>query len=97
MRAEDAMSAFAECGSQCSTALAAAIQQYVQDYFLCLQIMLVLTQRRERPEVPDLDTLPGQPLPGIEEYIMLMQVGSALSSGSAPALAFVPSCICPLL
>ncbi len=36
--------------------------------------MLVLTQQRDRPEIPPLDTLPGQPLPGIEDYIGLMQV-----------------------
>lgn len=39
-----------------------------------VQIMMVLTQQRERPEIPPLDTLPGQPLPGIGEYILLMQV-----------------------
>ena len=37
------------------------------------QIMLRLSQQ-ERPEVPELDTLPGQPLPGITAYIQLMQV-----------------------
>ncbi|DBB05340.1 TPA: hypothetical protein ACH3X3_010560 [Trebouxia sp. C0006] len=37
------------------------------------QIMLVLTQQRDRPEIPPLDTLPGQPLPDIEDYIGLMQ------------------------
>ncbi|DBB01412.1 TPA: hypothetical protein ACH3X1_000077 [Trebouxia sp. C0004] len=37
------------------------------------QIMLVLTQQHDRPEVPPLDTLPGQPLPGIDDYIGLMQ------------------------
>ncbi|KAL0038253.1 hypothetical protein WJX79_010194 [Trebouxia sp. C0005] len=37
------------------------------------QIMLVLTQQLDRPEIPPLDTLPGQPLPGIEDYIGLMQ------------------------
>ena len=36
--------------------------------------MLVLTQQLDRPEIPPLDTLPGQPLPGIEDYIGLMQV-----------------------
>lgn len=37
------------------------------------QIMLVLTQQRDRPEIPALNTLPGQPLPGIEDYVGLMQ------------------------
>jgi len=36
--------------------------------------MLMLTQQRDRPEIPPLDTLPGQPLPGIDDYIGLMQV-----------------------
>lgn len=36
------------------------------------QIMLRLNQQ-DRPEVPPLDTLPGQPLPGITGYIQLMQ------------------------
>ena len=41
---------------------------------MALQIMLVLTQQHDRPDIPSLDTLPGQPLPGIGDYIGLMQV-----------------------
>ncbi|KAL0041949.1 hypothetical protein WJX79_010123 [Trebouxia sp. C0005] len=37
------------------------------------QIMLRL-QAQDRPEIPPLHTLPGQPLPGIADYIKLMQV-----------------------
>ena len=40
---------------------------------MSVQIMLVLTQKHERPELPSLETLPGQPLPGIEDYLQLMQ------------------------
>ena len=40
---------------------------------MSVQIMLVLTQKHERPELPPLETLPGQPLPGIEDYLQLMQ------------------------
>ncbi|KAA6419315.1 MAG: PAS domain-containing tyrosine kinase [Trebouxia sp. A1-2] len=37
------------------------------------QIMMLLTQQQARPDIPPLDSLPGPPLPGIEEYIQLMQ------------------------
>ena len=40
-----------------------------------LQIMLRL-QAQDRPEIPELDTLPGQPLPGITQYIKLMKVSA---------------------
>lgn len=38
-----------------------------------VQIMLRLNQQ-DRPDVPPLDTLPGQPLPGVAAYIQLMKV-----------------------
>jgi hypothetical protein len=31
-------------------------------------------QAQDRPEIPPLHTLPGQPLPGIADYVKLMQV-----------------------
>ncbi|KAL0046815.1 hypothetical protein WJX82_010624 [Trebouxia sp. C0006] len=37
------------------------------------QIMMLLTQQQARPDIPPLDSLPGPPLPGIEEYVQLMQ------------------------
>ncbi|KAL0037083.1 hypothetical protein WJX77_012077 [Trebouxia sp. C0004] len=37
------------------------------------QIMMLLTQQQARPDIPPLDSLPGPPLPGIEEYVELMQ------------------------
>ena len=36
--------------------------------------MVKLTQHCDRPEIPELEKLPGQPLPSIEVYISLMQV-----------------------
>ena len=41
-----------------------------------LQIMLRL-QAKDRPEIPELDALPGQPLPGIADYIKLMKVSAS--------------------
>ena len=38
-----------------------------------MQIMLRLAAQ-DRPAIPDLAALPGQPLPGIKEYIDLMKV-----------------------
>ena len=46
-----------------------------------LQIMMRLS-KQERPEIPDLEELPGQPLPGISEYISLMKVRSQTASAS---------------
>lgn len=40
---------------------------------MLLQIMLRL-QQKDRPEIPPLHTLPGQPLPGIDDYVKLMTV-----------------------
>ena len=39
-----------------------------------VQIMVELTQKQGRPELPPLYELPGQPLPGIEGYLHLMRV-----------------------
>ena len=39
-----------------------------------LQIMLVLTQKNARPDIPPIESLPGQPLPSVDEYLQLMQV-----------------------
>ena len=39
-----------------------------------VQIMVELTQKQGRPEIPPLHELPGQPLPGIEGYLHLMRV-----------------------
>lgn len=38
-----------------------------------LQIMLRLS-KQDRPEIPPVEELPGQPLPGIKDYICLMKV-----------------------
>ena len=46
---------------------------------ILLQIMMRLTQQQDRPEIPSLDSLPGQPLPGIGAYLHLMQVFPAYS------------------
>ena len=40
---------------------------------MLVQIMMALTQQHARPELPPLETLPGQPLPGIQDYLQLMQ------------------------
>ena len=69
-----------------------------------LQIMLRL-QAQDRPEIPDLDNLPGQPLPGITQYIKLMKVwGSLCDAASLSVEASLPTsratgvpCTCPPL
>ncbi len=48
------------------------------EHNFAMQIMMLLTQQQARPDIPPLDTLPGPPLPGIEEYIQLMQVSHPL-------------------
>ena len=49
-----------------------------------LQIMLRL-QAQDRPEIPELDTLPGQPLPGITQYIKLMKVQAPVCDAAPPS------------
>ncbi len=44
------------------------------EHNFAMQIMMLLTQQQARPDIPPLDSLPGPPLPGIEEYVQLMQV-----------------------
>lgn len=56
---------------------------------LVLQIMLRL-QAQDRPEIPDLDNLPGQPLPGITQYIKLMKVWVSLCDAVSPPLGLPP-------
>ena len=48
-----------------------------------LQMMLKLTQHCERPEIPELDKSPGQPLPSSEVYISLMQVCAFVPGSNA--------------
>lgn len=38
---------------------------------------MIRLNQQDRPEMPPLDTLPGQPLPGITAYIQLMKVRPA--------------------
>ncbi len=66
------------------------------EHAFAVQIMMLLTQQQARPEIPPLDSLPGQPLPGVEEYIPLMQVchtanwaGCRVHCWAAPCLAIV--------
>jgi hypothetical protein len=49
-----------------------AVQESEREF--AVQIMVLLTQQQARPDIPPLDSLPGPPLPGIEEYLQLMQV-----------------------
>ncbi len=46
---------------------------------MLLQIMLRL-QAQDRPEIPPQDRLPGQPLPGIIDYIDLMKVNTHVTA-----------------
>ena len=67
---------------------------------LAVQIMMLLTQQQARPDIPPLDTLPGPPLPGIEEYVQLMQVFHASSFGDQKMLQGGPHdkpCHCVML
>jgi len=58
-----------------------AHQESEQEF--AVQIMMLLIQQQARPDIPPLDSLPGPPLPGIEQYVQLMQVFHA------------SSCFCP--
>lgn len=39
-----------------------------------MQIMMLLTQQHARPDIPSVGSLPGGTWPGMQEYILLMQV-----------------------
>ena len=39
-----------------------------------LQIIVMLTKKLARPEIPDFSTLPGVPWSGINDFVSLMQV-----------------------
>ena len=66
------------------------------EHAVAVQIMMLLTQQQARPDIPPLNSLPGRSLPGIEEYVQLMQVLHAGRLQTA-LLGSTMSCYCAML
>ena len=79
----------------CGASLLLVKYEHQRNGFLVVQIMLRLS-KQERPDIPPLEELPGQPLPGIRDYICLMKVHCNCMSSKplqVPEVQELPGCI----